>query len=396
MDKAKFKKIALLILIGVGSYWLLQNYQPILSILRTIWILLFPFILGLIIAFLLNLPMKAIEKHLFKGRGGKLKRPISFVLTILFVLLLIGFLVFMVVPQIVAAVQQLSAAMPGYLAAAEKSLTPYLKYVPQLQEYVMNLDVNWADFAGKAWNFLQSGAGSIFSSAVGVASSIIGGAFSFFLGLIFACYVLLDKEHLGAQFKGFLQAYLPQKAYAKLMDLASLSDHIFSKFVAGQCTEGLVIGAIFSIVLFLSGFDYALLIGVLIGFMSLIPVFGTTIACILGALLLLMSQGLGRSIAFVILFLVIQQIDGNFIYPHIVGTSVGLPPMWVLIAVTLGGSLMGISGMFFGIPLTSVIYTLLHRDALERLNKKGILSPVKEMAGSTPPPKEKRKKPKEK
>lgn len=384
LSKVTFKKVVTLIVIAIGTYWIFQNYKDIVGVFGKIWSLAWPFIFGLILAFLINLPMRFIEKHLFRGRGVKLKRPISLVLAILFFLALIFFLIFMVVPQIFSAIKQLTNSMPTYWNSFVSTIQQYEKYIPTLEDYVSKMNLDWSSIQKNIVSFLSDGAGGILNSAIGVATSFISGTISFFISCILAIYVLIDKEHIGAQAKGLFQAYLPQKTYNSFINFASLCNKMFSKFISGQCLEGLAIGTIFTIVLFIGGFDYAILIGVLIGFMSLIPVFGTTIACIIGALLLLMSQGLGRAVVFVILFLVIQQLDGNLMYPHIVGTSVGLPAMWVMVAVTLGGSLMGVAGMFICIPIASIIYTLVHKDAIARLEKKGIRSPVAILADSTP------------
>lgn len=390
IDKSTFKKIVALIFITMASFWIVMNYSTIFTAFGKIWGLAWPFMLGIIIAFILNLPMRFIEKHLFKNKGGKLKRPISFILALLFILLLIFFLIFMVTPQLIKAIQQLLSSLPSYWNSFVKWIQSYEEYFPQIENFVSKLNIDWATTSKKIIEFLQTGAGGMVNSAVGFATSFVSGAVSFFISLILSIYILLDKEHVIAQAKGLFQAYLPQKVYTKFSYFVSLCNRMFSKFIAGQCTEGLAIGTIFTIVLFIGGFDYALLIGVLIGFMSLIPVFGTTIACIIGALLLLMSQGLGRAIVFVILFLVIQQLDGNLMYPHIVGTSVGLPAMWVMVAVTLGGSLMGIAGMFICIPIASIIYVLIHKDALKRLEKKGLRSPVAMLQDDVPTPKPKK------
>lgn len=391
-EKLSFKKIVLLIIIAVGSFWLFQNYTGVLGVVGKVWALFWPVILGVIIAFILNLPMRAIEKHLFRGKGGKLRRPISFVLALIFVLLLIFFLIFMVGPQLIQAVQKLINSMPTYWASFIKSLTPYEKYIPQIQSYVTQIDLDWSSITKKALTFVQSGAGGFFNSAVGFASSFISSTVSFFIAFILAVYILLDKEHVLAQTKGVCQAYLPKKAYQKFSYFMSLCNQMFSKFITGQCMEGLAIGTIFVIVLLIGGFDYPLLIGVLIGFMSLIPVFGTTIACIIGALLILMSQGFARAIIFVIVFLIIQQLDGNFMYPYIVGTSVGLPAMWVMVSVTIGGSLMGVAGMFICIPIASIFYTIVRQNTISRLEKKGLDSPVALLAANAPPPKPKKEK----
>lgn len=377
LNKKTVKTIALLIVLGVGLHWLLTNLALAQKLLGTIWGLVFPFFLGLIIAFLLNIPMSFLERVLFKNRPSRLKRPLCFVLALVLVVGVLALALFLIIPGLTETVQILAADMPGYIQNAQNWLMSLEEYIPIVQDFVgdLNLDINWQEMLSSFISFLQSGAGSLFTSAWGVAYSIISTTASFFIGLVFACYVLLDKERLHRQAKGLLQAYIPAQRYKKLLDTCSLAFHTFSRFVAGQLTEAIVLCVLFSVLLWILQFNYALLIGVLIGLFSIIPIFGATLACILGALLLLVSQGFWPALFFVILFLVVQQIDGNFIYPHIVGNSVGLPPIWVMVAVLVGGSAFGLAGMLFFIPLGSVLYTLLRKDARARLEKKGIELP---------------------
>ena len=384
-------KLSLLIGGAISLHWLLGNWELIGRVLGIIWALVFPFILGLIIAFLINIPMQSIEKLLFKNHKPKVRRPISFLLTVLLVVFIITLIGTLVLPQLVATVASLANSMPGYLDSTKKSLEPLLAQVPLIQPFIDGLNLDWNSIGTKLFTVLQSGAGNVFNSTVGVASSIVNGTTSFIIGFIFSCYVLLDKEHLAAQLEGLMKAYLSEKKYKQITNLASLSNRIFSKFVSGQCIEAIAICLFFLIVLSIGRFDYPLLISVLIGFLSLIPIFGAFIGCAIGALLILVSSGLLRAVAFIVVFLVVQQIDGNFMYPRIVGTSIGLPPIWVLVAVTVGAGLMGIFGMLFFIPLTSVLYTLLYQNATARLKYKGIESPVSIIRNSSPPKKSKNK-----
>ncbi|MFV0351963.1 MAG: AI-2E family transporter [Oscillospiraceae bacterium] len=378
-DKSSFKRTALLIAFGVFFYWILQHYTDVLGFGGYIVAILNPFIIGLAMAYVLNIPMRAIERLLFKNHPGKLARALSLVITIILVIGVLLFVIFMVLPELVSTIALLIRSMPGYISQLQKSLAPFEEYIPMLNDFLSDLNIDWKSITGDIVTFLQSGAGAIFSSALGVASSVVNGTVTFFVSIIFSCYILLDKEHLGAQLTGICRAYLPEKRYKKLRKFSAMADHIFSHFIAGQGTEALVIATIFVVVLWVGGFNYSLLIGVLVGAMSLIPIFGAFIACVVGAILILISQGLWRALAFVIVFLVVQQIDGNMIYPHIVGNSIGLPPIWVLVAVSLGGSIAGMGGMLIFIPICSVVYTLVHQNASKRLKKKGIRSPVIEM-----------------
>ena len=218
------------------------------------------------------------------------------------------------------------------------------------------------------------------SSTVSAAMSIISGVTTFFIGFVFAIYILLQKETLSRQFKKLMRAYLPEAVTDRTLEILHLIYETFSSFFAGQCLEAVILGTMFFIVLSIFQLPYALLIGVLIAFTALIPLFGAFIGCAIGAFLMLMVEPL-NALVFLIIFFVLQQLEGNLIYPHVVGNSVGLPSIWVLVAVTIGGSTMGIVGMLVFIPVCSVLYTLLREAVNKRLNKKN------------PPPKRKTVKP---
>ena len=222
-----------------------------------------------------------------------------------------------------------------------------------------------------AINFLKNGAGNVLNSTFTVAKTVINSLMNFFVAFVFACYILLQKEKLSVQIKKVLYAFLPLKAVDKTLEVASLSYKTFSSFVTGQCLEAVILGTMFFIVMSILRFPYALLVGVVIAFTALIPIFGAFIGCVIGTFLMLVSNPM-QAVAFVILFLVLQQIEGNLIYPHVVGGSVGLPSIWVLVAVTVGGSLMGVVGMLIFIPLSSVVYALFREVVYKRLKERGI------------------------
>lgn len=384
-DKKSVITISSIVGGGILFYWALTNFDVVGKLFTTLWGLVFPFVLGLIIAFLLNIPMCAIENLIFKERRPRYRRVVSLVLTILAVLLVLALVIGIVIPQLVNTVSKLAKSMPEYLERMQKALKPYADKWPDLQQYFDKMDINWKELFNKLFSFIGSGAGNVLSSTINVATSIISGITSLSIGIIFGVYLLLDKEHLSAQLSGLLQAYMPKKAYAKLTELATLTHHTFSRFVAGQCAEAVLLGVMFMIVLTIGRFDYSLLISVLIGFMALIPILGAFIGCIIGAFLILVSSGFWRMLAFIIIFLLVQSFDGNVTYPRIVGSSIGLPPVWVLAAVTVGGSLMGIFGMLFFIPFTSVVYTLVRQNSLQRLEEKDIPSPVDAWREENPP-----------
>ena len=231
--------------------------------------------------------------------------------------------------------------------------------------------LNWDNILTTIIDFFRHGAGSVLGSTYQAAKGIVSGMATFFIAFVFACYILLQKKKLAVQIRKVMYAYLKTEQVEKILDVCSLTYKTFSSFLTGQCMEAVILGTMFFVTMGLLKFPYALLVGMLIAVTALVPIFGAFIGCAVGVFLIVMVSPV-KALAFIVLFLVLQQIEGNLIYPHVVGNSVGLPSMWVLVAVTLGSSLMGIVGMLVFIPITSVIYSLLRRSVYTRLEQKKI------------------------
>lgn len=376
LNKGNMKKIRGLILFTavvclavVKLDVLLEGFFFLLSIVR-------PFIYGAAIAFVLNIPMKAIEKSLFSKAKNpkveKVKRPASIFLAFAAVVLVIVFVTVTVVPQVTKTMIELGNKIPKFLADVQIWLEELFASQPQLIALLEEFDpaeTNWDSIVDTVIDFLQNGLGSVVSSTVTVASTIIGGVVNLFVALVFSFYILSQKEKLCSQFRRILHAYFPQKVYDKVLEVTSLAGRNFSSFITGQCMEAVILGTMFVITMALFGFPYAVMVGVLIAFTALIPIVGAFIGCFVGAFLIMVDDPV-KAIWFLVLFIVLQQIEGNLIYPHVVGNSVGLPSIWVLAAVTIGGSLMGVVGMLIFIPILSTVYALLREDVNERNGKK--------------------------
>ncbi|WP_347559896.1 AI-2E family transporter [Clostridium sp. AM58-1XD] len=250
------------------------------------------------------------------------------------------------------------------------TLTDLFARDPDMVSYLNSLVIDWNAVFNEVVAFLKNGAGSVLNTTFAAAVSIVSGVTTFGIGFVFSIYVLLQKEVLARQFKKFIMAFLPEQIAERFLEVAALTERTFSNFLTGQCLEAVILGSMFFVTMSVLRMPYALLMGVLIAFTALIPIFGAFIGCAIGIFLMLMVSPM-NALAFVILFNVIQQIEGNFIYPHVVGGSVGLPSIWVLVAVTLGGSLMGVVGMLVFIPICSVLYSLLKRTVNKRLEIKG-------------------------
>lgn len=331
-----------------------------------------PFLYGGAIAFVLNLPMKWMEvKLLGRWRGktaAKMKRPISIVGAIVFLVLIITVVIRTVIPQLTEAMAKLGNAIPAFLQRTAVLLQNYSEQYPELKnqaEQLQNLEVNWQDIVGKVAGFLKTGVSSMLVSTFSVAGNIIGGVVNFLIAFVFAIYILSQKEKLANQGTRILTAYLPPRASKQALKVFSLLHKNFSNFITGQCLEAVILGLLFVIAMTIFGMPYAVMVGVLIAFTALIPVVGAFIGCAVGAFLILLDNPV-MALWFVVLFLIIQQIEGNLIYPKVVGNSVGLPSIWVLMAVSLGGSLFGVVGMLFFIPLLATAYSLLRESVNKR------------------------------
>ena len=333
-----------------------------------------PFVYGAAVAFVLNIPMRAFEEKLLKrwqGKlAGKLKRPVCMVLSLVTFVLVIAIVLGTVVPQVTSTAAEVGRKIPGFAEEALAWLDDVSENYPVFAEQVQKLEqveINWESLFDGVVNFLKNGAADMLTSTVSVASGIISGIVNAVISFIFALYILSQKERLENQGRRIISAFLPEKAAGKLQEVFALLYKNFSSFITGQCMEAVILGLMFVIAMSIFRMPYALMVGVLIAFTALIPIVGAFIGCSVGFFLILIDNPL-QAMWFVVLFLILQQIEGNLIYPKVVGNSVGLPSIWVLMAVSLGGSLFGIVGMLIFIPLTSTGYTLL-RECVNSRNE---------------------------
>lgn len=374
-DRKKLKQIRELIVFTAVVCLLLLYRAEVLVALGVLVNILKPFIYGGVIAFVLNIPMNLIEKGLLKKWSGKkadkLKRPISIVLSILLVILILAIVVITITPQIGRTIVELGNKIPKFMDGMTTYLTDLSVQYPQIQGYVAQLQsvkIDWNSLLEYVWKFLRTGMSDMLASTFSVAGSIIGGFMNSFIGFIFALYILSGKETLQNQAKRIMSAYLKPDIENSIIKVLSLLNKNFSNFVSGQCLEAVILGSMFFVSMTVIRLPYAVLVGVLIAFTALIPIVGAFLGCVIGTFLILVNDPI-KAIIFLILFFVLQQIEGNLIYPKVVGNKVGLPAIWVLMAVSAGGSLFGVAGMLTFIPLVSTFYLLL-RDSVNNRNAK--------------------------
>lgn len=376
-DKKLFRMICKLILFtGVIILGVIYS-KEVLGAAKMLAGMLTPFLIGAAIAFVLNLPTRFIENKLLvkwkKLKRAGLKRGLSIVLALLFVIAVVAFVILTVVPQLTRTLMELGNVIPNYFLGVIAELEVLAKQYPEWKDAIKALEelsIDWNSVITYITNILKNGVGNVLSSAVGIAGSVASFVFDGVIAIVFAIYILSGKENLSRQVKKLLYAYLPEKAYQKTIKVLALCNHNFAKFISGQCLEAVILGTMFVICMTIFGMPYAVLVGVLIAFTALIPIMGAFIGCAVGAFLILMVSPV-KALIFVIMFLILQQLEGNLIYPKVVGNSVGLPAIWVLLAVSLGGSMFGVAGMLVFIPLMSTVYALLKENVNARSKKKG-------------------------
>ena len=303
-----------------------------------------------------------------------MSRPVSLIVSILLVLGLTAAVMVLVIPQLINSIQTLATSLPEFLVTAQKWIQAQLEAYPELAGLTTSFQIDWQKIGDAVANWLQSGAGSIFDSTYKFATIIFGGVFNAVLALIFAIYILFQKESLSRQARLLLKAFAPEKSVHEIERIAALTNQTFNRFIAGQFIEAIILGLLFLATMSIFGFPYVLLISVLIAFTSLIPMIGALIGCAIGVFMILIVNPI-QAFWFLVLFLVLQQIENNVIYPRVVGGSIGLPGIWVLLAVLIGGSLFGVVGILLFIPLCSVLYVLMREYVYKRVKNKMIESP---------------------
>lgn len=371
------KKIRELIVFTALLVVALWKFDVVLDVLKTIGQIIFPFILGGAIVFVINVPMSFLEKKIFENikkenkAARKLARPVSLLLTIVLVVGVIALVMIGVIPQLTKTMGSLMINITDFIPQIKIWIRDFfhdnreiMKLVDQVQ-FKPDQAIRWGI------SLLGNGAGNMMNTTVSAVGSVVSGLATFFIAFSFACYVLFQKEKLHVQVRKVLFAFLPKQKAEAFLKVCSLTYRTFANFLTGQCLEAVILGCMFVVTLSILRMPYALLIGVLIAFTALIPIFGAFIGCAVGSFLIFMVSP-KQAIIFIIVFLVLQQIEGNLIYPHVVGESVGLPSIWVLAAVTIGGNLMGIVGMLVFIPLLSVVYTIFRKVVYQRLKKRHI------------------------
>ena len=364
LNKKNFKCILLLVLCAILLYWGLNNLSALSAVVDSFFSLLAPLLLGICVAYVVNLLLKVVERLWDKALAkapeiwrGKLKRPICLTLTMLLFLGIIFAIIFILIPRLEEAGATLVANVPVYVDQLQSWWNGVIAFAAERGVTLPELSMN-ADNATKVvTDFLTNNGGNVVNTTLDITTSILGALVNFLLALVFSVYLLAQKEKLLAQSKRLLLAAIPQKAGKRTMHILKITNNAFSSFVTGQVTEAFILGTLCCMGMLILRLPYALPVSVIICFTSLIPIFGAWIGAATGAFLIVFVSPI-KALTFLIFLLILQQVEGNLIYPRVVGKSVGLPGLWVLAAVTIGGGAFGIVGMLLGVPICSVVYVL--------------------------------------
>lgn len=377
VNKFSIKKIILIMLGLIIFYLAIKNIAVVTSYIGTFISYFTPFILGAALAFVINVPMTKIEGFLFKKVpddpktrlqkcASALKRPVSMLIALILVFGAIVLAGVIIVPQVASGLESLAAALPGAMDRLQEWIDSNAHRINVIENLMNKVDIDLESVGRELANTAKGWATAILDSGFSTVSNIVNGIFQFVIGLVFAIYILLQKEKLGRQGKQIVYAAFSEKTADKIMYITGMTRDVFKGFISGQCVDGIINAILFFIILTILGIPYAVMLSIFSGFMAMIPIIGSFIGAGVGVIIVLIMDP-SQVLYFIIMYIIVQQIDGNVIYPLIAGNSMGLPSIWVLMAVTVGGSMMGILGMILFIPICSVLYKLTRHYVLRRL-----------------------------
>lgn len=381
ISKHTLKRILLAIAFTLTFYWSLNHLSQVMGLVMRIVSILSPIIIGLAFAFVANVLLRIVEKgwDWASSRAKpkkktakwpeKLKRPVCLVLTLIAIIGVILALFFIVVPELEQTINMLIDSMPQYISRLDEWWVWLTEFCAKYSIVLPQVDLDTDKILDAAAGLLKDQGHIFLDKTVDITTSIFSGIFNLVLAFVFCIYVLAQKEKLGAQVRKMIYALLPEKKSAKLLEICTLSNRTFTSFVTGQLIEAVIIAVLCLIGMLIFRMPYAYVISVLVGFTALIPVFGAFIGTAVGAFLILLVSPI-KALWFIVFIIVLQQLEGNLIYPRVVGKSVGLPGIWVLAAVTIGGNAFGFLGMLLSVPVSSVLYALFRQYINARTDKK--------------------------
>lgn len=375
IEKKTLRNIFIGVISCIVLYWILHEGERVTAVFNTVKNVFSPFIIGACIAFILNVPMRSFENLLKRVKKPQLRRILAILLSFVCVLLVLTVVFVLLIPQLIETVQSLIPKVTDFFLRSETFIVGFINDNQNLLHWIgENTDLkqfNWASVVEQAMSVIKNSAQSVLTGAFSAIGSVGGAIFDAFIAIVFALYCLFQKETLARQGRKLMYALFPERFADELVRIFRLANSTFSNFLSGQCIEVCILGCLFAVAMAIFRMPYIPLISVLVAVTAFIPVVGAWVGCVLGAFFILVADPT-KALWFVVMFVVLQQIENNMIYPRVVGTSIGLSGMWVLVAVAVGGDLMGVVGMFLMIPVTSVLYTIASEYTHRRLAKKQI------------------------
>lgn len=375
LDKKTLRNIFIGVAVCIVLYWGLHDTERVRKIVDVFGNMLSPFIFGAGLAFILNVPMRAFEGMLSVIPNQTFRRCVALVMTFAFLALIIAVVFMLLIPQIGETIEALIPQLINFANNVQNEVMTFLNENPELLEWINeNTDLtkwDWGGMLEKTLTMVSDSVSTIVASALNALGKIASGVMNAVIGVVFAIYCLFGKENLARQGRRLLYALFPEHFCDETIRVLRLANSTFSNFLSGQCVEVCILGSLFAISMAIFRMPYIPLVSVLVAVTAFIPIVGAFVGCIFGAFFIFVQDPL-LAVGFVIMFLILQQIENNLIYPRVVGTSIGLSGMWVLLAVAVGGEFFGVAGMFLMIPMASVVYTLLREFAQKRLSQRSI------------------------
>ena len=388
MERKDWEKIIIKTIVGLTiAILIILHFDLAIKGISALVGFMSPIILGFVVAFVINVILIRLEKIYFPHTNNRFlkknRRPVCIALALLIILAVIAFVIAMVIPELINAFSILAKELPASYDSILDKISVFISKVPALENWLVTTleidlehprDIEWTKFFTKVVELIigskDGQLNSIMDSTVNIVSGIGSGIVSFCIALVFGIYVLAYKEKLSYQVHKLIRSYLKPKAENIIYYICHVASETFSNFIVGQCTEAVILGTLCIIGMSIFRFPYAVMIGTLVGATALIPIIGAYVGAIVGAIMVMTQGGPIQALLFIVFIIVLQQIEGNLIYPKVVGSSVGLPGIWVLAAVTIGGSMNGVFGMLLSVPLAATLYRLLKEDTTRRINKK--------------------------
>lgn len=386
LDKENTKQIIKIVVIAIVLLAIVFYLEPFWNLCKGFLNIISPFIWGIAIAFILNIFMSIYENKLFKSYNKKkskakvqanhivakkekkgIKRNLSIILSIITIIAIITLILFLIIPQFVNVIKNLISNIPGFLENTKDFAINITRRVPEINNFIQGIKIDTEAFRNSIMNISKD----VLDVTISQVSNLIGNFMNFIIAIVFAVYILANKETLKLQAKKFIYARVNKEKADYILKVSRLARDSFRSFLTGQAKEAAILGSLCAIGMLILGLPYAGPIGALTTLTAFIPIIGAFVSGFIGAILILAVDPV-KAIIFVIFIIVLQQVEGNLIYPHVVGKNIGLPSIWVLVAITIGGSLFGIMGMIVGLPVISIIYAITTENTNEKLKEKEI------------------------